>query len=99
MEELFEKAFPGGFTKRDEANAIVLYAFRNTFLENLHAGEHSELLNDDKYSRITQDEMKKLMIESSEKIENLLLMRETNQDKYLQYVKGTGMMFCNEWER
>ena len=99
MEELFEKAFPGGFTKRDEANAMVLYAFRNTFLEDLHAGEESELLQDNKYSRISQDEMKKLMIEASEKIEHLLIMRETDNDKYLQYVKGTGMMFCNGWDR
>jgi hypothetical protein len=34
-----EQLFPGGFTLRDEANAIVAYAFRNGPIEDLHAGE------------------------------------------------------------
>jgi hypothetical protein len=28
----------GGFTLRDEANALTAFAFRNGFLEDLHAG-------------------------------------------------------------
>ena len=99
MKELLDNAFPGGFTKRDEANAITLYAFRDTYLEDLHAGEDSELLKDEKYSRITQDDMKRLMIEASEKIETLLYMRENDYDKYIQYLQATGMMFCTDWDR
>lgn len=41
---LFERRFPNGFTIRDEANALVAAAFRNGPIENLHAGEWSELL-------------------------------------------------------
>jgi hypothetical protein len=46
----------GDFTLRDEANALTAYAFRNGFLEDLHAGKPSSLLNQPGYSRITDDE-------------------------------------------
>lgn len=53
--EAFRKAveqfFLGGFTLRDEANAIVAYVLRNGPLERLHAGESSELLEKSELSR------------------------------------------------
>ena len=39
LRELEARAFPDGFTLRDEANAIVAVAFRNGPLEDLHAGK------------------------------------------------------------
>ena len=60
--EIMAKRFPGGFTVRDEANAIVAYAFRNGPLEDLHAGAWSELLNDKALSRITDQELRELML-------------------------------------
>lgn len=54
--------FPDDFTTRDEANALVAYAFRNGPIENLHAGKYSELLENENLSRITDDEMKTLMV-------------------------------------
>lgn len=99
INELIKDKYPGGFTKRDEANSIVAYAFRNTMIEDLHAGEDSVLVEDDKYSRITQCEMKELMIEASEKMEQLLLKRESNYDEYILMIKANGMMFCSDWER
>lgn len=36
-----ERAFPGGFDRRDEANALIAKAVRNGPLENLHAGNFS----------------------------------------------------------
>ena len=54
VDELFEAVrnvtepyFPGGFTLRDEANAIVAKAFRRGPIEALHAGKDSELLQFD----------------------------------------------------
>jgi len=41
------------------------WAFRNGYLEKLHAGKYSELLEKPGLSRITDVEMKKLMIQSS----------------------------------
>ena len=42
-------------TLRDEANAITAHAFRNGFLEDLHAGRWSPMLSDPGVSRITDD--------------------------------------------
>src|ERR1044072_2130071 len=53
LKDVFPYPFPGGFTLRDEANAIVACAFRNGPLEDLHAGKYSELLEDRTLSRIT----------------------------------------------
>ena len=54
-------AFPG-VTLRDLANALVLMSVRNGYIEELHAGRWSPALTDPSVSRITDAEMKKLMI-------------------------------------
>ncbi|MEQ1589205.1 MAG: hypothetical protein ABL902_02490 [Gallionella sp.] len=98
-DEMLTRAFPGGFSHRDEANALTAYAFRNGMLEDLHAGETSTLLDNPKLSRITNEEMKRLMIEASEKIVLLLTLRETDPEKYMQFVQAHGILYCNGWER
>lgn len=51
------------------ARQIALEAVRDTFLEDLHAGQElPKKYRDDKYSRITDDEMRKLMLEVEEKL-------------------------------
>ena len=96
---MIESAFPGGFSVRDEANALVAIAFRNGPLEDLHAGKPSELLEDPSLSRITDDEIRKLMIHSCDVLENLLRIKENDPERYYQYVKVQAMMFCRDWER
>jgi hypothetical protein len=86
-------------TIRDEANAITAYAFRNGFLEDLHAGEHSELVESNRYGRITDDEMKKLMIEASSKVAELLQMARDDPDGYRDYIRRYYWMYCRKWER
>jgi len=61
-DETLARPFPGGFTIRDEANALTAFAFRNGQIENLHAGEPSPLTYGPTLSRITDDEMKELII-------------------------------------
>src|SRR6266849_6489860 len=63
------------FTVRDEANALTAYAFRNGFLEDLHAGKSSPILDQPGYSRISDDEMRRLMIEASAKLEEMLRLK------------------------
>ena len=63
------------FTVRDEANALTAYAFRNGFLEDLHAGKSSPLLEQPGYSRISDEEMRKLMIEASAKLAEMLRLK------------------------
>jgi hypothetical protein len=97
--ELIEKYFPGGFTLRDEANALTAFAFRNGPLEDLHAGRSSPLLDDPSLSRITDGEMKQLMITASESLATMLALRDTDPQKYRSFVIGYNILYCSCWER
>ncbi|MBI3466448.1 MAG: hypothetical protein HY000_25830 [Planctomycetes bacterium] len=97
--ELFQARFPGGFTLRDDANAIVAYAFRNGPIENLHAGKYSELLERKELSRITDAEMKTLMISACEKVEELLRLKESDRKKYTAFILKYNLDFCRRWDR
>ncbi|MCE9555409.1 MAG: hypothetical protein K8T91_18825 [Planctomycetes bacterium] len=98
-QEYEEKFFPGGFTLRDEANAIVAWAFRNGPLEDLHAGRYSELLEDNQYSRITDEEMKVLMLKACDQVETLLRLKQDNLREYLLQIKSYGFRYCRNWKR
>ena len=87
------------WTIREEANAITCCAFRNGFLEDLHAGKHSKLLEKPGLSRITDAEMKKLMIESSNAMATLLQMKETDPDRYWHLVERFNQTYCKKWEK
>jgi len=90
--------FPDGFTLRDEANAIVMYAFRLGPLEDLHVGKYSTLLEDETLSRIRDPEMKVLMIKSCEKMEEVLRLKETDPEKYASLILHFAK-YCRKWER
>ncbi len=97
--EEFAAAYPGGFTIRDEANALTAFAFRNGPLENLHAGKASPLTNDPTLSRFTDAEMKELMINASTKLAELLTLRERDRSQYLRVLQHYGVMYCRTWNR
>jgi hypothetical protein len=97
--EVIARRFPGGFTVRDEANALVACAFRNGPLEDLHAGKHSKLLEDTSLSRITDEEMKALMLSACERMEMLLRLKESDPKKYDSFIKACNIMHCSSWER
>jgi hypothetical protein len=92
-------AFAGGFSRRDEANAIAAFAFRNGPLEALHAGQWSPVLDNPNVSRITDAEMKGLMINASQMIARLLELRETRPDEYRRFIETYAWSYCREWER
>ena len=94
-----EKYYPGGFGIRDEANAVTAYAFRNGIIEDLHAGKESDLVSDPSLSRITDPEMKELMIEASKKVAFLLQMKERDPEKYNGFVTAYGLYYCRGWQR
>jgi hypothetical protein len=98
-DEILIKAFPDGFSLRDEANALTAYAFRNGPLEDLHAGKPSALTVDSSLSRITEAEMKELMINASEKLALALNFRDTEPEKYRRFVQAYGFMYCRAWNR
>lgn len=84
--ELLEQRFPGGFTLRDEANSIVAWALRNGPLEDLHA-------------RITDGEMKALMLHACERVEALLRLKQEDPKKYDSLIKGYNVFYCGQWKR
>lgn len=98
-DDFFEKHFPDGFSVRDEANAIVADAFRNGPIEVLHAGKSSKLLNDDSLSRITNDEMREIMIEACQKVEYLLKLKSSEPEKYEILIRGLNIFYCKDWVR
>jgi hypothetical protein len=94
-----ESAFPGGFNERDEANALIAMAVRNGPIENLHAGKHSALLEDDSLSRFTDEEMKTLMIHATRMLAGLLRIKHDDPELYRHWMKTYGMLYCGTWER
>jgi hypothetical protein len=87
------------WTVREEANALTCSAFRNGYIEELHAGKHSELLENPELSRITDVEMKKIMVEASARLAELLAMKETDPEKYWKFVRSFNERYCGRWEK
>ena len=98
-EEILARSFPGDFSIRDEANALTAYAFRNGPLEDLHAGKSTPLTADKSLSRITQNEMKELMINASGKLADLLKLRDDDPEAYKRFVQSYAMRYCRDWIR
>ena len=98
-DKVLAKAFPGGFTVRDEANALTAYAFRNGPLEKLHAGKATPLTSNPELSRITEAEMKELMIDASEKLACALATRDNDPGSYRRFVQAYALMYCQSWNR
>lgn len=89
---------PEGWTFRDEANVLTVAAFRHGFLEQLHGGKDSPLLEDPTLKRITNREMKRLMIETSARLADLLRMRAEEPAEYAR-VREKWRAYCDGWER
>ena len=43
--------------------------------------------------------MKKLMVESSKQVEDLLRMKETDPKEYDEFIRRYNRMYCTRWER
>ncbi len=85
-------------TYRDQANVMTLLAFRDGAVEDLHAGEYSPLLEDPGLSRITDEEMKTLLIAASTKLAELLALRDSGPDAFAQLLAANWRQVKN-WER
>jgi hypothetical protein len=77
------------FTLRDEANALTAYAFRNGYLETLHAGA----------SGFSDEEMRKLMIESSARLAFALGARDADPERYMRFLIEYGSLYSYGWDR
>jgi len=88
----------GMFTHRDQANVMTLLAFRNGPIEVLHAGKYSPMLEAPELSRITDEEMKTIMINASAKLAELLALRDDDLDEFAQ-VLAANWRQVRAWER
>lgn len=76
-----------------EAKAIVLLAFRDGLLEDLHAGEPCPTCcGNTKYSHITQVEMRQLMKQAVDRVYSLLWYKETNPNRYRDLVEASRLL-------
>ena len=94
-----DEIYAGGFNHRDEANALIAMAVRNGPIESLHAGRHSPLIEDSTLSRLTDDEIKSVMIHATKCLAGLLRLRDSSPELYQRYVREYGKMYCRFWER
>ncbi len=86
-------------TYREEANALICECLRNGFIENLHAGKDSKLLEDKSLSRITEEEMKKLMIETTAKLADYLVMRDKYPKEYKKFINSMTLSYTRLWSK
>ena len=66
----------------------MAWAFRNGPLEDLHAGKYSPALEDPAVSRITDDEMKTLLVSACRQLEELLKLKDEDPDQYELQIKS-----------
>ena len=87
--EIIDKLFPDKLTIRDEANALICESLRNGPIENIHSDG----------SRITQEEIKEIMIFASEKLYDLLKLKEQDSAAYFNFIKFMRKTYCKNWQR
>ena len=78
------------------------YAFRNGPSEDLHACKScksSELLGNPALSRITDDEMKQIMLNTCQSVEKLLQEKQENAGAYYQKIMEYELKYCRKWKR
>ena len=78
---------------------LLRLPFRNGPIENLHAGKSSPLTADPSLSRITDDEMKELMVNASEVLAAVLALRDSDPDKYRRFIQDYALKYCRRWNR
>ena len=88
LPSLWEDSSSEEFTIRDEANAICAYAFRNGPIEDIHAD-----------GRISDAEMKHLMIHASRALMKLLIQKQESPAEYERFIQDYSRKYCGQWER
>ena len=83
----------------EEAKAIVAFAFRNGYLERLHAGVECPFCSGrEDVSRINDEEMKKLMKDAVNRVYFLLKLRERDRDAYEKLLETVNSFYTRKWD-
>ena len=82
-----------------EAKAIVVRAFRNGPLEDIHAGTLCPVCaGDPTVSHVTQAEMKTLVKYAVREVYSLLLLRKNDPDAYAELVAKQVLDYARNWD-
>jgi len=81
-----------------EANALAFAVFYSGPLEEMHLGESSEFLKPG-LQRITDDEIKHLMIDASQRMERFLREKEEDPSGYFAKIPALDMKYRERWDR
>ena len=82
----------------EEAKSIVVLAFRNGPIEDVHAGKECPTCSgNSEYSHITQEEMKRIMKRAVDKVYALLWIRDHHPDVF-RHVVNAGNAFTTGWD-
>ena len=80
------------------AKSIVAHAFRNGPIEDINAGiDCPTCAGKEKYSHITEAEMKSIMKNAVDKVFTLLWLRDNEPEKY-RVVVECGALFTGRWD-
>ena len=81
-----------------EAKSIAIHVFRNGPIEDIHAGIHCpRCAGKQKYSHITEDEMKLLNKTAVNRVYTLLWLKTHEPEKYKVFVE-IGSLFASGWD-
>jgi hypothetical protein len=81
-----------------EAKSLVVLAFRNGPIEDLHAGETCEACkNKPGYSKISDPEIKKLMKRAVDQMYRLLMLKR-NMPEHYEYELFRGSRYARLWD-
>lgn len=81
-----------------EAKSIVAYSVRNGPVEDVHAGIKCPVCaGDEKYSHITQAEMKRIMKNAVDKVYTLLWLKQHDSEKYAMLIEF-GEHYTRDWD-
>jgi len=88
-------------TYRREANAFTVFAFRNTFLEDLHVRvDGRPLAATPDLFRLTDADMKALMVDTSARLAQLLFLRDHfGFGEFQRAIEAYEGRWCHGWER
>ena len=82
----------------EEAKSIVVLAFRNGPIEDVHAGKECPTCSgNSEYSHITQEEMKRIMKRAVDKVYALLWIRDHHPEVF-RHVVNAGNAFTAGWD-
>jgi hypothetical protein len=90
--------FPLNPELAEEAKAIVVLAFRNGPIEDIHAGKPCPTCSrDSSYSRISDAEMKQIMKNAVDRVYSMLWMKQNKPMAYAAYLEF-GCRNAKSWD-